>query len=320
MTEPEFRALFDRYLNGNASPAERKLLDQFFDSYRVEHPDSAGINPAIKDQILSELRKKKDASIRIVPIRRNNPWLAVAASISVVMVAAYFLFTQYASSPEDDKTIAVKTVGYTTTRGQKANLVLPDGTQVKLNSNSHLSYPEKFSGNTREVSLNGEAYFDVTHDKAKPFIVHTGETSTTVLGTSFNINSKTDAVTVTLVEGKVNVSTPAGNATLLPNQQATVHSGSKEINTKKVDITEFTGWTNNHLIFDNMRVQDAFAVLENWYNVDIDVRNAAINDCVITAKYENESLENVLTSFQFMLKMEYTINKHVVTVSGKGCN
>jgi transmembrane sensor len=319
MTEPEFRALLDRYLNGDASSEEQKLMDQFFDSYRDQHPNITDINAGIKEEILNDLRKKTDAGIKIIPVRRAGTWLAVAASVSVVVVAGYFLFNRNSSSTTNSA-VAIRTIEYSTTRGQKAHVELPDGTQVKLNSNSHISYPEKFNGDTREVSLEGEAYFDVTHDTAKPFIVHSGETSTKVLGTSFNVNANMSAVTVTLVHGKVNVSTATSNTTLSPNQQATITSESKGIDTKNVDVTKYTAWADNRLIFENMRLEEAFIVLEDWYNVDINVNNEAINDCVVTAKYENESLENVLNSFRFMLKMEYTIDKHVVTINGKGCN
>jgi transmembrane sensor len=319
MTEPEFRALLDRYLNGNASSEERKLLDQFFDSYRDQHPNIADINAGVKEEILNDLRKKTDSDIKIIPIRRTGTWLAVAASVSIVVVAGYFLFNRYSSTTANGA-VAIRTIEYSTTRGQKAHVELPDGTHVKLNSNSHISYPEKFDGDTREVNLEGEAYFDVAHNTVKPFIVHSGETSTKVLGTSFNVNANTSAVTVTLVHGKVNVSNATHNATLSPNQQATILSGSNEIDTKNVNVTQYTAWTNNRLIFEGMKLEEAFSVLENWYNVDITVNNEAINDCVVTAKYENESLENVLSSFRFMLKMEYTINDRVVTISGKGCN
>jgi transmembrane sensor len=319
MTEPEFRALLDRYLNGNASSEERKLLDQFFDSYRDQHPNIADINAGVKEEILNDLRKKTDAGIKIIPIRRRGVWLAVAASVSIVIVAGYFLFNRY-SSTTTDSAIAIRTIEYNTIRGQKAQVELPDGTRVKLNSNSHISYPEKFDSDTREVSLKGEAYFDVTHDAAKPFIVHSGETSTRVLGTSFNVNANTSAVTVTLVHGKVNVSTATHNTTLSPNQQATVISGSKNINTKNVDVSGYTAWADNRLIFEDMKLEEAFIILENWYNVDINITNEAIDDCVVTAKYENESLENVLNSFRFMLKIDYTINNRVVTITGKGCN
>lgn len=324
MTEPEFRALLDRYLNGKASPEESKLLDQFFDSYQHERNDIPGIRAEvksdIKEAIVKRLREKKEGTIKIVPIRQSRLWLRVAAAVSLTLLASYFLFTGYTSQDQTDETIAVKHIEQSTTRGQRYDIVLSDGTKVKLNSKSNLSYPESFEGKTREITLTGEAYFDVAHDATKPFIVHTGSTSTRVLGTSFNVSSDTNAVTVTLVEGKVNVTTPHGDALLAPNQQAIIKTGTDVINTSNVDVTRFTAWTNNRLIFENTTLSDVFEKLENWYNVDIDVDSDAINNCIITAKYENESLENVLNSFKFMLKMDYTIENRHVTVTGKGCN
>lgn len=324
MTEPEFRALLDRYLIGKASPEERKLLDQFFDSYQHERPDipdiRAEVKSDIKEAIVKRLREKKEGTIKIVPIRQSRLWLRVAAAVSLILLASYFLFIGYASQDQTGDKIAVKNIEQSTARGQRYDIVLSDGTNVKLNSNSSLSYPKIFEGNTREIILTGEAYFDVAHDATKPFIVHTGSTSTRVLGTSFNVSSDTNTVTVTLVEGKVNVTTPHGDAMLVPNQQAIIKTGTDVINTINVDVTQFTAWTNNRLIFENIPLSEVFEKLENWYNVDIDVESDAINNCIITAKYENESLENVLSSFKFMLKMDYTIEKRNVKVTGKGCN
>ena len=324
MTEPEFRALLDRYLSGNASPEERKLLDQFFDSFQHQHPEISGmkadIKSDIKEAIVKQLLEKKEGAIKIVPLHRSARWLQVAAAVSFVLLASYVLFNRYATHDQSNDSLAAKTVEHSTARGQRYDIVLSDGTRLKLNSNSSISYPEKFEGATREVTLTGEAYFEVAHDTSKPFIVHTGITSTRVLGTSFNVNADGEATTVTLVEGKVNVKTPAGEAMLLPNQQAIVQSGSGTINTTSVDVTRFTAWANNRLIFENMPLSEVFVELENWYNVDIDVDSEAINNCVITGKYESESLENVLSSLSFMMKLEYTIDNRHVIVKGKGCN
>jgi transmembrane sensor len=320
MTEPEFKALLDKYLNGNASPEERELLDQFFDSYRDQHTDIKEIDLSIKEEILKGIQRKQDFQDDAISTFQGTYWLKIAAAILFVLLAGYGVFNRFSSSPNNQSAIAFDTIEYKTSRGQKAEVELPDGTHVRLNSNSHLSYPSKFEGDTREVELHGEAYFNVTHDASKPFIVHSGDASTKVLGTSFNVNANSGAVTITLVEGKVNVSTVDSEAMLTPNQQATITSGSKDISTRNVDVSGYTAWTNNRLIFDNTKLEEAFEILENWYNVDINVSNEALKSCVITATYENESLENVLSSFQFMLKVDYTINKRVVTISGNGCN
>ncbi|HEX6223679.1 MAG TPA: FecR domain-containing protein, partial [Chryseolinea sp.] len=208
----------------------------------------------------------------------------------------------------------------TATKGQKLDFRLPDGSRVHLNSNSTISYPEKFLGEVREVTLDGEAFFDVTHNPAQPFIVRTANANTRVLGTSFNVFSGNEITTITLVEGKVNVSTPGGQTTLLtPNQQATIAKGEGDIETHEVDVEKYVGWKNNTLHFNNITVREAFTIIENWYNVQIDVKTPQLLECTINSKYQNESLENVLNSFRFILKMDFIINGQHVIVSGKGC-
>jgi len=318
MTEPEFRALLERYLNGMASPRERKLLDQFFDSYRDENPGLPALSEPVRDDILRNIRQRTDLGIEIVPARRPRAWLAVAASVTLLALAGYFFFAQDTAAPKT-QTATVKGLVRTTARGQKTTVELPDGSHVMLNANSKLLYPETFTGGTREVTLAGEGYFEVTHDPAHPFIAHSANTSTRVLGTSFNVRAAAAGVTVTLVEGKVDVTAGGGSQVLKPSQQAVVNAGANTITTRVVDVDQYTGWKNNTLVFDHITVKEAFEQMENWYNVDIAVNNPALGKCFVTARYENESLENVLSSFRFMLNIDFTIDGHRVRIDGKGC-
>jgi ferric-dicitrate binding protein FerR (iron transport regulator) len=318
MTEPEFRALLERYLSGKASAEEQRLLDQFFDSYRDQHTDLPGMSEPVKEEILQNIRQRTDLGIKIVSARRSYAWMAAAASVALLAVAGYFFFTTNAPRSAPAASLAIKTLTLTTTRGQRTSVTLADGTQVRLNANSTLSYPERFMGDTREVRLEGEGYFDVTSDVAHPFIVHSGHTATRVLGTSFNVRAIPASVTVTLVEGKVNIAAGGATHTLQPNQQAVVHAGSAEIATHAVDVSKYISWTNNTLIFDRITVGEALAQMENWYNVDIDA-DPAVASCLITARYENESLENILNSLHFMLHIDFAIEGHRVQIRGKGC-
>jgi transmembrane sensor len=320
MTEPQFRGLLERYLSGQASPEERKLLDQFFDSYRDQNPGLPGMSDPVKDEILRNIRQRTDLGIEIVPTRRSRTWLAIAASVALLVVAGYLLFLTDTSTDKGQTTAVIKTLTRTTARGQKTTVELPDGTTVMLNANSKLSYPETFGDSIREVTLEGEGYFDVTHDVSHPFIVRSGNTSTRVLGTSFNVYAVASAVTVTLVEGKVNLSTGEANQTLLPNEQAVVSAGSASITKQNVDVAKYIGWKNNTLIFDHITVSEAFALMENWYNVDIETGDPVLGKCLVTANYKNESLENVLTSFRFMLNIDFKVDGHRVRVDGKGCH
>lgn len=281
--------------------------------------DVAEISEEVKEEILLGIQTRIGTNLRTDRKPGFPVWLRAAAAISFLLIASYFLFTQYLSQTETNQPLA-KIKEVRASKGQKLDIRLPDGSRVKLNANSKILYPEKLSGDTREVTLEGEAYFDVNPNPSRPFIVHTQYASTTVIGTSFNVLVTPETTAITLVEGKVNVSLPAGQTVaLVPNEQALISQESKNITTQQVDVEKYIEWKSNTLRFDNTSVREAFATMENWYNVEIDVKDPTLLDCVITSKYKNESLENVLNSFTFMLKMDFKLDGNHVTVSGQGC-
>jgi transmembrane sensor len=319
ITKDEFQVLLDKYLNGTASAEESKLLDQFFDSYQVKPNDFTEINNEIKQEILENIQTRVRTTLKVERSSSIAIWWRAAAAIAFVAVASYLLFDrlepQTVSAP-----MAIKMKQTVASKGQKVDIKLSDGTRIKLNANSKISYPENFSGNTREVTLDGEAYFMVVSDSTRPFLVHANDATTRVVGTSFNIRTNEETTAITLVEGKVNVSLTTGQVTALtPNEQAVIARGSQHIEKQRVDVERFISWKNNTLLFDHIKVSEAFAIMEDWYNVEIKVSDPAVLNCVITSKYENESLENVLNSFRFMLKMDFDINGNLITVSGEGC-
>lgn len=321
MTKDDFEALLDKYLHGQTSPQETKLLDQFFDSYRK--PDGAieEVSEEIKGEILKSIYVSIDRKQKMTAKPVFGIWLRAAAVISFFLVASYFLYSGFIQ-PEGKVTqqLSAKLKEVHVLRGQKLDIKLSDGSRIRLNANSKLSYPEKFAGEIRKVYLEGEAYFEVAHVASRPFIVQTSHASTQVLGTSFNVLSGHEATEVTLVEGKVNVSTPDGQTAMLtPNLQAKIVRGYERIDTKEVDVDKVIGWKDNTLRFDNISIKDAFNIIENWYDVTIEVKDKSLLNCMITSKYQNESLENVLNSFRFILGIEFTINGQNVLVSGKGC-
>jgi transmembrane sensor len=322
MTKKHFEALLDKYLHGSASPDEIKLLDQFFDSYREHNGDVRTVSEEIKAEIFHSIQSSVCEPKKIFAKPAISVLLRVAAIISFFVVASYFLYGRFERNLEPaTQPLAVKLKELRTLKGQKLEVKLSDGSRIRLNTNTKISYPEKFANEKREVILEGEAYFEIAHDSIRPFIVHTAHATTRVLGTSFNVLSGPQATAITLVEGKVNVSLPNGQeATLTPNLQATIVREAKQIETHEVDVSKFVGWKDNTLYFNNNTVREAFTIIENWYNVDIDVKDEQLLNCVITSKYQNESLENVLNSFRFILKMDFTINGQQVIVSGKGCS
>lgn len=165
-----------------------------------------------------------------------------------------------------------------TPKGGYYQLVLPDGTSVWLNAATVIRFPTHFAKNKREVFLSGEAYFDVTHDKSAPFIVHTDQQSTRVLGTRFNITSykgqKTDIVT--LIEGSVEASSHYKETIrMTPGHQA--HIG-KHIRYMAVDNAEdVAAWRNGEFFFDNTSMAEVMTRIGLWYNIDVNLDNLPNN-------------------------------------------
>lgn len=170
----------------------------------------------------------------------------------------------------DEREIAAKVMTLRVPRGGEYQVVLSDGTHVWLNADSKLIYPQSFAKNQREVTLVGEAYFEVSSDKNRPFIVHTEDQKVEVLGTHFNITAyPEEAVSlVSLVEGKVRVSHENQPAHLLiPGQQAAFRDG--QIQVYPVHMEEFTAWKKGEFIFNNEPLSTVIQKLARWYDVEL---------------------------------------------------
>jgi ferric-dicitrate binding protein FerR (iron transport regulator) len=239
-------------------------------------------------------------------------WYAAAAVALVMLTAAlYFL------NP---------TVNEVTARGHRTFITLEDGTKIWLNAESRLTYPKSFRGEeTREVQLEGEAYFDVAENKQKPFIVHTSDIRIKVLGTSFNVKSygKDRTIQTTLIKGKVTIesSLDSTKLTLLPNQQAVFEKESKKIFLEhKDEAVEYTSWRDGQLLFDDRPLSDIVNELERWFNVTIEVEDRASLNCHFSAKVDNKTLEEVLELFQDAEGIDYRIDGAKVFILGKLCD
>lgn len=163
-------------------------------------------------------------------------------------------------------------------RGETFKVILSDGTEVLLNSDSRLSYPTVFKGKERVVSLEGEAYFNVTKDAEHPFIVNSGNVQVRVLGTEFNMCSYSpDDVRITLIEGKVAVSDTCSlqSVEMKPGQSAhLVSDGTFAV--EEVDTESFLYWKEGFFYFDDVTLVDMMKEIGKWYNIDVDFRNSEI--------------------------------------------
>ncbi|MFD2887264.1 FecR domain-containing protein [Chitinophaga cymbidii] len=170
----------------------------------------------------------------------------------------------------------------TTPKGGQYQVVLPDGTRVWLNAASSLKYPAMFSGMQRQVELAGEAYFEVAHDRARPFRVisaagSAGEQVVEVLGTHFNINAYEDeaGTKTTLLEGAVKVRTASGKDALLkPGQQST--SGGRDLRIENVDTDGAVAWKNGYFLFTDEDLAGIMRKVSRWYDVEIEYKENAL--------------------------------------------
>jgi transmembrane sensor len=320
ISEQEFKSLLERYLTKTASQRERDLLDRFFDSYRKEVSDPS--LPEDHLRIQQEMMRNITAKIRFRSESRRPSTvkllLRIAAVFTIFGLAYLFMEERFTSS--DNQIAESILVEEKTKKGQKLLMQLSDGTEVTLNGDSKISFSQSFQPSIREVTVTGEAYFKVVKDK-RPFVVHLNGAMTEVLGTSFNVkNIPGTNIEVTLEEGSVNVVSQNGKSAILkPNQQAIVNLSNADILTKDVNVLRYTSWTDNILYFEETTLKEVVATLETWYDVEIAL-DSALEGCVITGKYQDEPLANVLGSFQFLLDLTITgLEERNITISGKGC-
>jgi ferric-dicitrate binding protein FerR (iron transport regulator) len=176
---------------------------------------------------------------------------------------------KYDSRKSDNQEIVYNTI--VVPRGGQYQLILADGSKVWINSASSLRYPTAFSGKTREVYLDGEAYFEVAHNANSPFKVKTARAEVQVLGTHFNVNAYQDeaACKTTLLEGSVEVKTPTGDQIIKPGQQDVANSDGSQIVDSNVNLEEEVAWKNGLFFFKDAGIQEIMRQACRWYDLKV---------------------------------------------------
>eukprot|EP01132_Coremiostelium_polycephalum_P022666 gene22666-26912_t len=210
MTREEFLRLFEKQLQGSISPEEEARLAAWFEQQQAKglsawDPGQLGNQKELEEAIYEKIRQK-DSKKGV--LRLYRPWLSTAASI--LLLSMVLLLWQRIKQSTEQISATAKAIKYAEAKsgyGQVLKIVLADSSTVWLNSGSRLRYPEKFNGSSRELYLEGEAFFNVVHKKSQPFIVHSGALNTQVLGTSFNIKAYKNSaqLKVSVATGKVGI-------------------------------------------------------------------------------------------------------------------
>lgn len=238
-----------------------------------------------------------------------------AAAVTVILLVSGFLVFQYLSKP----TSIVVTA-------QAGNLeqMLPDGSVISLHKGSQITYPSKFTGDTRNVELIGKAYFKVSHDKTRPFIVSSGDARIEVLGTQFNVNTgKTPGtMEVVLTSGKVSVyyaQKPKENVVLMPGEKAVLHTTQNQIQKSSNADVNYMAWKTHVLVFDDKTLAEVLTTLEDVYQVPVTLTDERLAGCRVTASFKEQSLKSVLEVLKETLSLNITQSGNSIEISGKGC-
>ncbi len=202
--------------------------------------------------------------------------------------------------------------------GGEYHFTLADGTMVWLNSSSRLTFPTRFTGDAREVLVEGEVYFGVQHDESKPFIVRVNDVSVRVLGTEFCISAypENEGVMTTLVRGAVQVTSGNNQVVLKPGYQAVVDQYSGAISQRAVELSLYTSWVRGIFEYENMELNDIMVQLARWYDVQFTFSASECKERRFTGvirKYE--ALNDVLDMIEKTTNVKFIINGKNVTIT-----
>lgn len=312
MTKQEFFDLLKKYEEGRCTEEGKAIFDHFYDTFDKQTSRWDDWDLSTKERIRLDIYTKMRRGIAKTTLHRKPrssvAW-RIAASVLLILGIGYLIYMK-------DHTPEIRYLTRTTGRGEKATLTLSDGSVIQLNSESSVTFPEKFMAGSRKVSLTGEAFFEVTKNPDKPFIIQSEDLITTVLGTSFNIQAypENSVIEVTVATGKVRVETAIKHAgsgkdpdrsILFPNQQAFYNKTSNVLGKRDIDLHPYLAWKEGVIVLDKVSVSEAARILERWYDVKFKFENETIRQCIISGEFRNDKIVNILENIKFLTGIDY---------------
>ncbi|MDN5211358.1 FecR domain-containing protein [Fulvivirgaceae bacterium BMA12] len=332
------------------NPERKKIIDQAkaiikgidYKKLSLSGPDKASIldniNARIKtgelkeelsiynDDVLSDYDDVEETVIYSLRTKRKSIWSrypVAAIFIGVIIIAGIWFFSNYFMSPPTDTSMAY--LERSNPSGIKSTIRLEDGTVIKLNAESKLTVPPRFSEKERKVALVGEAYFEVAEDEKRPFIVTSGNISTIVLGTAFNVRAYPDEnnIEVAVANGKVVVKNTdlsgkgqkSDSLILLPDEMAVYSKSQLATRKSGFDFMKVFAWKDDVIYFKDANVYEILETLEKWYGVTFIINRALNENKDFTVSYRNKPLKAVLEGLSFVFVFEFDINGKVITIN-----
>ena len=283
---------------------------------RSQKNQLAVVQPSKKTTLKNDVAPGQSGAIltlatgqRILLDSAGNGSLAQQGNVSVIKKNGELVYSNGGKATD----VVYNTM--TTPKGRQFNLVLADGSKVWLNAASSITFPTAFIGKERKVTITGEAYFEVAHNAAMPFIVEKGNASVLVLGTHFNVNAYDDetAISVTLLEGSVNVRSGNSNSKIKPGQQAQIKEDGKISLLSDVDVNNVVAWKNGRISFQGANIETVMRQMSRWYDVDI-VYNKKLDDLFYAEIPRTTMLSDVLKALELSRDVHFKIEGRKVIV------
>lgn len=309
-----------RFLKHRTTPAENRRIaewiaadpanaDRLFETERIwslkneeRFSDKKEIESAYS-RLLSELPESR--KMKKTFSKKSYSFLTWFRSAAAILLIGLLSANLYWMMEKD----AAETNCMEVPAGQRASLTLSDGTKVWLNSSSRLIYPARFSSGKRYVQLEGEGYFEVTHREKAPFIVHAGPVRVRVLGTRFNVkNYQNESSSITLTEGKVEVTTSGNDCKVIlnPNEQVSYSEKSGWTPICPVNAEAVRSWTRGEAAYINKRLDEITSDLERKFNVHIEIKDTELASEAFNCRYkETATLEQIFTLLKNTRNLDY---------------
>ncbi len=364
LAEERFYTLLSRQLASSITPTEFQELNQLLSRYpdlRItadlfaamwKKDTASNNNPVVKEAYVRHLLKHRNdflfAEVDNTPIvpsikKKSLRYLIPAAIVIICLVIGSLMFGKFTGTALPSKTPSISSV--VTRYGNKSRVSLPDGSQVWLNAGSRLDYNNNnFNQSGREVELTGEAYFDIIHDVARPFIVKSGNMRIRVLGTTFNVKAypEENNMETSLIKGSVEITIrdrPDDIYILKPNEKLVVstegtarkpegnnygksllNEESDMVTLRKVDYKPAeklfmeTAWVDNKLVFQSEKFGVLALRMERWYGVRIEFRNRLREELMFTGIFTSENIQQALTAMSVVHPFKFSMEHDIIYI------
>ena len=320
MQKSDFDQLMERYVTGQVSEQERKKIEAWLDVMKTEDNTDLELSDEDEARIFQKLTSSQATVDDVVAMRPKRKagldrWmLRIAASLVIVLLVSYTVW-YFTASPENQLEVVSK--------NGIEKIILNDGSLVWMHSESKVMYYQKQNDGARYATFEGEALFEVVKDASHPFIVQCGDVKVKVLGTSFSIKTNPEQVELTVLTGKVNLSSSANTEGIdvLPQEKVIYKSNGEfeKLSTNQQEIASIIDNTDYNMQFTNNEMHDVIERIESKFNVSVKLSDKDIRNCRITVDFTDQSLEKSLQLITEVLDVTYSIKDNTVTITGTGC-